>query len=29
MPTDGNLFDSLPKNLPEELVENLVEHDGL
>ncbi|NQV26087.1 MAG: cupin, partial [Rhodopirellula sp.] len=28
MPADGNLFDSLPQNLPAELIENLVEHDG-
>ena len=29
MPAAGNLFQSLPINLPEELVENLVEQDGL
>lgn len=29
MHSDGNLFDSLPKTLPDELIENLVEQDGL
>ena len=29
MPIDGNLFESLPKNLPAELIENLVEEEGL
>jgi cupin 2 domain-containing protein len=28
MPIDGNLFDSLPKNLPDELIVNLVEEPG-
>lgn len=29
MPTDGNLFAALPKSLPDELIENLVEEPGL
>lgn len=29
MPIDGNLFESLPKNLPDELIENLVDAPGL
>jgi cupin 2 domain-containing protein len=29
MPADGNLFDSLPQELPDELIENLVEDSGL
>ncbi len=29
MHTDGNLFAALPKNLPDELVESLVEEPGL
>ena len=29
MPTDGNLFESLPQKLPDELIENLVEDSGL
>ena len=29
MPTDGNLFAELPKSLPDELIENLVEEPGL
>ena len=29
MPVDGNLFESLPKNLPDELFETIIESDGL
>ena len=29
MPVDGNLFAALPNNLPEELIEQLVDQDGL
>lgn len=29
MPIDGNLFESLPQNLPAELIENLLVEDGL
>ena len=29
MPTDGNLFASLPKNLPDELIENLIDQPGI